>query len=289
MTANDREFGFDPALSDTLYEYDYYTGSQVLCYFGPVLLDDMVRIGWSVSQQRTPIYGYASQYYKALCAGNVLVNGSFWIAFKESGYVPIILRHLGRDYYDNQPVYRSPAVSPRGGSHNAESLAGGAGLWESNRIVHGANQAGNVQRAGVERLVRQAQTNPDNADVQDDLRDLALELGRVEDERFEDLAEVFEDVIWYGGNRPGNSRNATLSDNFEGGAITNEAALVYRRADQYPPFDMIITFGDINNPAANHTAFRVQHVSIINTELSGIEPSGEPILIRYDFIARNLI
>ena len=69
------------------YEYDWYTGSQIGVMIGDVLIDNAVAISFSVEQTKTPIYGYANQYYSFVADGHVLVQGSLTIAFKESGYL----------------------------------------------------------------------------------------------------------------------------------------------------------------------------------------------------------
>ena len=45
------EIGFPSNLGQNTYEVDYYGGSQVLVYFQDVLVDDVIRIGWSVRQE----------------------------------------------------------------------------------------------------------------------------------------------------------------------------------------------------------------------------------------------
>ena len=71
--------------------------------------------------------------------------------------------------------------------------------------------------------------------------------------------------------------------------MSDEQALAFRRADQFPPFDILVTFGDINTAQANHTVKRITDAVITNTEFGGIEPTGEPVFVRYDFIARNVM
>jgi hypothetical protein len=278
---------FPVGLGNITYEYDYHAGSDVLVAFENVLVDDIVRIAWGTQQVRTPIFGYASQYFNALAAGNVIGAGSFWIAFKESGYIPIILRHITSMRGEDADFYASPAMSPRDGRSFSTGLAESARLWEGQSQEGGARTAGRTTRGQIERLLQRQAAEPDNAEVQRDLQNLAVQLQSLPDREFEDLAELFEDALWYGGNDSNGARDELFSGNHRGGELSEDAFLALRRADQYPPFDIFVTFGDMNNQAANHTLHRLLDVSITNTEFGGIESSGEPIYVKYDFICRN--
>lgn len=278
---------FPLGLGDIHYEYDYFSGSNVLVYFEDVLVDDCVRIAWSVQQNRTPVYGYASQYFNALGAGVILVTGSFFIAFKEAYYIPLILNYIALTSSETVP-YATPALSPARGMRHATSLEESSSEWQGEGLeASGARTAGRVQRMNIERLVHRTARNPEDPQVQAEMQQLALQLDALSDQEFEDVAEDFEDALWYGANENGGGRADTLSGN-QTAAVESERLLAVRRADQFPPFDIIVTFGDMNTPGANHTLHRIMDVSIINTEFGGVEPTGEPIYVRYDFLARNL-
>lgn len=72
------------------YPYDYYTGSSVRIFFGHVWVDDIITIQYSMNQNKTPLYGYASQKFDAVAKGQILVQGNFTIAFKEAGYLNVV-------------------------------------------------------------------------------------------------------------------------------------------------------------------------------------------------------
>lgn len=280
---------FPVGLGNITYEYDYFSGSQVLVYFEEVLVDDIVRIAWAVNQQRQPIYGYASQYFNALADGVVIGGGSFWIAYKEAGYIPIILRHISERKSLDDPTFASPALTPRIGSNHSSGLIQSSQLWQGDTMEGGARQAGTVQRADVERLMRAEAAGADDAELQRTLQTYAINISAMNDRDFEDMAETFEDAVWYGGNSPRSGRADAMSGNFSGGAIEDERFLALRRADQFPPFDIIVTFGDMNEPAANHTVQRLTDCVVTNTRFGPIEPSGEPLYVQFDFIARNFM
>jgi len=269
------------------------SGSQIQVFFEEVLVDDCVRIAWGVQQSRQPIYGYASQYYNALADGVIILGGSLWIAFKEATYIPVILRHISARKDPNDPLYGSPAMSPRDGTNHSSTLVQSAQEWRGGTSEGGARRAGLVQRANIERLMRYETANGDDAEAQNLLHQYAMNISAMNDRDFENLAEQFEDAIWYGGNRVGEDRSGgrgeTMSGNYRGGELTDDDFLSVRRADQFPPFDIVVNFGDMNNAAANHTVTRLLSVVITNTQFGPIEPSGEPIYVQYDFIGRSMM
>jgi len=278
---------FPRGLGNTNYEYDFFAGSQVLVYFEDVWVDDCVRIAWAVAQNRAPIYGYASQYWNAVVDGVVIVTGSIWVSFKEAGYIPIILRYLSARH-TGIPTHASPAIVPQSGAEFSSSLAESSAAFGGTTTGDGP-QAGLAQRADIERLVAMDAALADDAEVQAQLARYAVDMAGLSDTEFEDRAEIFEDAVWYGGNRESSGRGRAMSGNHGGGQLSDEQALAFRRADQFPPFDLLVTFGDINTEGTNHSVHRIIDTVITNTEFGGIEATGEPVFVRYDFVARNVM
>ncbi len=280
---------FPTGLGNITYEYDYFSGSQTLVYFEEVLVDDIVRIAWSINQQRQPIYGYASQYFNALADGIVIGGGSFWIAYKEAAYIPTILKYIAERRNPDDPIFASPALTPRSGSAHHTGLAQSSAEFQGTTDEGGVRQSGLVQRANIEQLMALEGSEAEDAELQRILQGYSINISAMNDREFEDFAEVFEDAVWYGGNSPRSGRSDAMSGNFSGGEIPEGHALALRRADQFPPFDIIVTFGDINGPASNHTVQRLTDCVITDTQFGPIEPSGEPLYVQHNFIARNMM
>jgi hypothetical protein len=276
-------------LGNITYEYDYFAGSQVLVYFEDVLVDDIVRVAWSINQSRQPIYGYASQYWNAVADGIVIGGGSVWLAYKEAAYIPTILRYIAARKNGDEPLFASPALTPADGSSTHTGLMQSAELWQGDTLEGGALTTGVLQRADIERIMRAEAAGGDNADVERLLQQYAINISAMSDRDFENLAETFEDAVWYGGNSERSGRSDAMSGNFSGGEIEDERFLAIRRADQFPPFDIIVTFGDMNNPAANHTVQRLTDCIFTDTQFGPIGASGEPIYVQLNFIARNMM
>src|SRR3990167_10850494 len=85
-----------PLVGAGIYDLDYYSGSQCSLYIGDVYIDEAVGMSFTVSQNKQPIYGYASQLFDAVSYGNVIVQGSFAVNFKESGYLWLVLHRYKR-------------------------------------------------------------------------------------------------------------------------------------------------------------------------------------------------
>jgi len=283
---------FPRPLGEITYEFDYFSGSGVLVYAEDVLVDDTLRIAWNVSQDRTPIWGYASQYFNALADGVIIVNGALWVAYKEAAYLPLILNYIAQRRSDwragsfGGDYFSSPGITNRLASGGLEESAE---AWQA----AGGGRGGRVSRANIETLLRLESQDPEDASTRRELQRMLLQLGAMSDSEFERVAEVFEDAVWCGVNSTVGSeeggqaggRRDVMSGNLSGGP---ERFLAHRRVDQYPPIDIIVTFGDMNNPAANHTVQRLMDVTFTGTEFAAIENTGEPVIVRYDFIARNM-
>lgn len=82
------------AVSD--YEGDYYSGCDARIFIGDLWVDDIITLQWTRSNAKNPRYSYSDPYFKAVSQGNVLIEGSFAIAFKETGYLPIVLERATR-------------------------------------------------------------------------------------------------------------------------------------------------------------------------------------------------
>ena len=113
-------------------------------------------------------------------------------------------------------------------------------------------------------------------------------LQAMDDQRFENVAETFEDYLWHKDTarldyNTGNLTHNDLTEENLYGPIDT-----HRRSDQYPPFDIWILYGDIHTQAANHTIKKIINCTIIG-ESQVINVGGEPILEQYQFIATNRI
>jgi len=244
--ANDSRFA---NLNTTVYEFDFYSGSQIGIYIGDILVDDVDSIQFSVSQSKRPIYGYASQYFHTVAAGQVIVQGAFTILFKEANYINATLARY------------SEFISP----------------IEDEGVYKNLPKREDIER----RMRREAQGAPPNENTYKLYRDMAA----MPDQDFERLAETYADVLW---KEPTEKH---MTGNIDSAAmdfyVNSDAVIDYRRADQFPPVDIYVFYGDMSNDRANHTIKKLIDVHIIGQGQT-LMVGGEPIQEQYQFFARNL-
>lgn len=292
-----------PSLGDIQYEYDYFSGSQVNLMLGDVIIDAAVGIQFNVEQSKAPVYGFASQYYSFVADGKVIVQGALTIAFKEAGY---LFWPMQRFLYQKS---NSGVTTPRYDTDSKGSILPGSKNPFSTSLVSLAEEARfkKTMKANVEQMVEWSNRQRDGYDTvsagsalkhNSRYNQFVKQLGALSDDKFEDMAESFEDAIWYGSDTGNpytrdklNSKNLDLQDFVDAdysNKESDELILSHRRADQYPELDIWITYGDINRQSANHTVKKLLDVSFVG-QAQQIEISGKPCYEVYHFIAKNLV
>jgi len=270
------------ALGDITYEYDWFSGSQINIMIGDVVIDSAVGIGFNVNQSKTPVWGYANQYYSFLAPGKVIVQGALTIAFKESGYLlwPIE-RFMEKDFNEESS---SPRVTAVGEFFPLDSSTKGNTLAANSKAA--ANKV--LKQRSIETLAQNEHSN--NAGATRATNQFHRDLGAVNDNEFEKWAEAFEDVIWYGADKNNPyTRDMLFSKNLrDNRKMEDEDVFQHRRADQYPSIDIYIVYGDMSRQQPNHTVKQLLDVSFTG-QAQTIEISGQPTFEQYEFIARNIV
>lgn len=98
-------------------KFDYYSGSQITVWFGDILVDDISAIQWSRSQNKKPIYGYASQQFDSVAKGTVIIQGSFVTNFRQSGYLSMVMDRIKSIYGNNANPQFWPEIKRVIGQH----------------------------------------------------------------------------------------------------------------------------------------------------------------------------
>jgi len=144
-------------------KFDYYSGSQITVWFGNILLDDVNSIEWARSQNKRPIYGYASQQFDVVANGTVLIQGNFTINFRQRGYLSAIVNEI-KGIYEHFT----------GGKTSEEKAIFDQDSWPEVRNVIGLH-------------LKNGTFGPTTSQQIKDLGD---------SRDFLDLAKLYEDVIW---------------------------------------------------------------------------------------------
>ena len=77
-----------------LFPESYFAGADVKIYFGDTFVDDIMGISFILQEQVRPLSSYASRTFKQVARGNRLVQGKFYIAFREAGWLSTMLDHI---------------------------------------------------------------------------------------------------------------------------------------------------------------------------------------------------
>lgn len=81
------------------YWEEYYSGTDVLLMIGDVWVDDVITINYTLTNNKSPVYGYMSENFDAVAKGTRIVQGQFAIAFREVGYLNKILENYDAKTY----------------------------------------------------------------------------------------------------------------------------------------------------------------------------------------------
>lgn len=246
----------------TIYDQEYFSGSQVNLYIGDVLIDECFALEFIHQQRKAPVYGYASQYFDKTMKGVVLVQGSFTVNFKESGYLFTVLKRMNNLRNQRGTNLISPFVSSK---NIGKPKYGGA---------RSSGDIGVLTRANIERTIAGEESREDLWQYYQDLTSLHAELSGFNNKegalnKAEDIFEAFENEIW------GQKR-------FEGEPRTIDDTA-------FDDFTIYVTYGDFNsNDRINHTARRIDGVRLLSTQ-QVIGTDGSPVQETYTFLARNLV
>ena len=262
-----------------IYSVDYFSGAQVGLWIGDILVDEVTSIEWQAVQNRTPIYGYASQYFNAVSKGPVLVQGTFTINFKEAGYLWLVLDTYKKTMEGKPGKLFTPFTSSQSvEQRNIEQIINGETTTaQRNQAFRALTEQLAFVGPPTEKDVADRKANEDI--VGDINRSTYASLGGFASitrsmgvvGRAENWVEAFEDTVWQ-------------QDQF---ALDN----MNRRADDpdLNPFDIFIGYGDFaGDNRVNHTIRKLANVHIIGSA-QRIEINGLPIQEQYTFIAQNIV
>ena len=263
------------------YLRDGYSGAQVRVFFGDILMDDIVALSWNASNQKTPLYGYNSSSYDAVANGVFIVEGSFSVVFTETAKMELIRRALRGEFVDE---------------HYTVNVYGEKEVNEGRYIEGEYDLYGNVPRptpavgytesasGGIKSPVAYMKR------IEDVLRNENWSLSA-----YEDMAERMEDFLWGGKifRAVENESLATWDKNIARLRRVDEHDLEYdpvrdvRRilVGDGNVFNIILLYGDVNDPASEHTVKTIYDVHITGSSQELI--TDDVVIETYSFFARD--
>jgi len=261
-----------------VYDLDYFSGSQMFLYIGDVWIDEVTSLEYRIENTKQPIYGYASQLYDDMAAGQILVRGRFTINFKEQGYLWAVLQRYYNQGYEANFVGPPSPVGPLSDKFlesqsklNTDAYRRSGGMQNNSSRPVMTKNATAIGRASIERVM---QGNASPSELSKFYHGMAAyatsDVSNPRDAAFEALAEAFEDQVWVTGD------NDVLNSQI-------------RRVDEqlFDGFDIYVVFGNYAEPKANHTVQKIIGVNI-NAWGKTIEINGLPIQEQYEFIAKTV-
>lgn len=304
-----------------LYDLEYYTGSQVSVYIGEVLVDEIESLAFSLRQNKTPVYGYASKLFDAVIPGNVLVQGQFTVNFIDSGYMFAILARAANPDLDPhlqelQKILRGESADTRAEeSVQVTSAATPIGAAFATRQGQRLNTGTTITPAAPP-IVSVTTTEQDKSRIanamilggfvdqaartdvllklaKDQARDMQAEPFRKtgltsQVSKTSTLAESLEQKIWGGIAGTEEEINTTKGEIFRSDELD----------DKFGSFDLHITYGfrstfdsttqqQISSPAF---AFKkITNIHLLGSTQEIDSNTGNPIKETYTFLAREMI
>jgi len=271
------------------YPYDYFSGEDCKIFFGDIWVDDVITLQYSVTQSKTPIYGYASQLFDAVARGQILVEGTLSISFKETGYLNIIQSVL-----NTQKKNAVDVINQKLEEHKVMSEQGLAKFVPRLTTIgeDPAPQTYNYSFApnGTPQIIRQSQTIEQilsSKKAGTALSDNLLGKGNDKNRDFEDFAEILEDTIWGDSNGEPLSLDNKLKRVDEFDYLENGGINSAKRRNYADVLNIMLTFGDINDFRAEHTIVVLNDVHFTSTGMI-VSPNGDPLAETYNFFARDI-
>ena len=233
----------------SINKFDFYSGSQITVWFGDILMDDINSIQWARTQNKRPIYGYASQEFDAIARGTVLIQGNFAINFRQVGYLTAVMDEIKNIYKD---ITGGKAAEEKA-KFNSES-------WPQIRRLIGHHLKNGTFGPTTNQEIKDIGDNPD----------------------FLELAKIYEDTIWgefsaideYGKQRK------IAADISQSEIIPNGFNILITYGN---------TSGSENqtlNSRLQSTTKALNGVHLIG-ESQAIQVGGQPVQEQYNFIARS--
>jgi len=255
-----------------IYDLDYFTGSTMFLYIGDVWVDEVTSLQYTCQQQKTPLYGYASQLFDDTSAGHVLVQGAFSVNFKEQGYLWAVLRR----YFSMNAADAGVRPAKNDSSLMHKPSKDGTNLMprmlDENGVRVGSH-GNSISRATIERLTQGDATRGEKYKFYHELASYStFSVKNPKDKKFEDIVEAFEDEVW----NP-NTANSKLNNQI-------------RRTDrnEFDGFDMYVVFGNYANAQANHTVRKIIGVRLTG-ESKQVIIDGSVVQEQYSFVAQSVV
>lgn len=101
--------------------FEYFCGANVFVTIGDMPILEVAGLSVSISENKRPIYGYASRHFNAVARGNVLVQGQLLINYVHQDYLYHAIKlGMNETSADNTPTEFNANFDPMSTIANAE-------------------------------------------------------------------------------------------------------------------------------------------------------------------------
>ncbi len=263
------------ALGGRYSDAKYFASNQTLIFIGPYLLDEALACQYSFQQSKVPIYGYNDQYYRAVGAGKIFVQGSLTINYIDSNY-----------------LYWGIAQALQKGQNSR-------GLSSYQEVVSSIDTFGARGKKIRDMLGKLSDPTPSGVTPKPlpakDLRQIA-QIIATDTVNGPIVMDQLKDLYWQGAGVLPDIMVSSLSDNAYTGNLTpadfagldpsSWNNLLKARPDQAPPVNITVSHG---NPLdKDFSTFRVLREVEFTGVTQQMSPTGQVQTETYSFFCRNV-
>ena len=234
---------------------NYISTNAATLYINGWWLDDAVGIQYQVQDPKEPLYGYRDYLFRDVAVGNTIVHGMVDINFRYRGYFSILLSRIETLDAKLQEAKRS----------GDEELFG-----EFNALKNALNPRNNIRAAAIDPRSWSTEERAALLESPADTFDLR---------NFRRLAKAMQEDFW---------QTRAYSDRIE------QTATERNRVGTWPDgFDISIVYNQDGtaqtlDPALEEKITNVRIVGQSKILQNNVPGGGEPLVERYQFIAKNV-
>jgi hypothetical protein len=266
----------DPSIRRGVYDSDYFSGAQVAIYIGDIWVDEVSSLMFQMREPRTPLYGYADTLWRDVSRGQVFVQGSFSVNFKEAGYLWLVLdryKHVIERRQSPLTKFTDDEKKKFGINSEVARTFNIEEQYVQDYITKGNSPDSKASQIAAMKALTENYMLLQSQKILTGYASTARGLGGAANEMqgAESVFENFENKIWGQSNQKLDELNRRVTDK------------------DLNPFDIYITYGDyVGDDRLHHTIQKLEQVYLVSAGKQ-IIIDGSPIQEEYGFIARNLV
>jgi hypothetical protein len=251
------------------YKGDYFSGCDIRIFIGDLWVDDIITMQYSINSAKNPRYSYGDEYYKVVAKGNILVEGSFTIAYKEWNYLPSIIErymHVSHGGSQGSPRFIT----------NKESYNAFMNDAKPTPVLGGLDREGQSGKVVSNPFIQYK--------TLEDVLDNLLSSPKTQ-ESFEHYLSEQEDKIWGVGEKARSGVPGVGAHNIDLVGRRDRNGVTYDHIGK--GFDIVVSYGDYNVGYSAHTLQAINDIHI--TSVSQVHsPNGDPVAEVYTFFGKDI-